>query len=164
MTVFEMAVSLSVVLCGMVAGVTFAFAVVVMPGIRDLGDRDYLRAFKAIDGVIQRGQPLFMLAWLGSAVAVVVSALLSFWHADGAARLIAVVAAGVYLLGVQLPTLAINVPLNNRVQALDLETLDDTRLGALRAGFDGRWMRWNVLRTVLAIASVALLLVVLTRG
>ena len=52
-----------------VAGVVFAFAVVVMPGIRTLPDADFLRAFQVIDRVIQDNQPLFLLVWVGSIVA-----------------------------------------------------------------------------------------------
>ena len=58
------------VLNGLVAGFVFAFAVVVMPGLGTLPDRDFLRAFKRVDGVIQDNQPLFILVWVGSAAVV----------------------------------------------------------------------------------------------
>jgi uncharacterized membrane protein len=37
----------------LVAGFLFAFAAVIMPGIRSLGDRAFIRAFQVIDRVIQ---------------------------------------------------------------------------------------------------------------
>ena len=46
--------------CALVAGLLFAFAVVVMPGLRWLGDREFPGAFRAVDGVIQAAQPVFL--------------------------------------------------------------------------------------------------------
>ena len=40
---------LSTLLCSLVAGFVFAFAIVAMPGIKSLSDHDFLQAFKAID-------------------------------------------------------------------------------------------------------------------
>jgi uncharacterized membrane protein len=64
----QIALALAAFLCSLVAGFLLAFALVVMPGIRNLGNREFLRAFREIDGVIQRGHPLFGLVWLGSVV------------------------------------------------------------------------------------------------
>jgi uncharacterized membrane protein len=70
MNFFEISLVLSALLCALVTGFVFAFASVVMPGIQTLDDRDFLRAFKAMDLVIQRNQPLFMLVWVGSVLAL----------------------------------------------------------------------------------------------
>ena len=45
----------------------FTFAIIVMPGTKTLGDLGFLKAFKAMDRVIQDNQPVFILVWLGSA-------------------------------------------------------------------------------------------------
>ena len=101
--------------------------------------------------MIQRGQPLFGLVWLGSVVAVLVAAFWGFWALEGLERAMAVVAAVVYILGVQVPTFIVNIPLNTRVQ----------RGEATRAEFEPRWNRWNVLRAACASLSAVLLLGVL---
>ena len=63
-----------------------------------------------------------------------------------------------YLFGVQLPTITINVPLNNGLQALDVDALDEAALQRARAVFEGRWNRWNAIRTVLScLISVVLI-------
>ena len=138
-------------LCALVAGFVFGFAVVVMPGIGTLNDREFLRAFQAVDGVIQRGQPLFGLVWLGSAVAVLIAVAVGMGHLDGLDRFVLLAAGLIYLLGVQLPTFAVNVPLNNRLQKLDLDSVDDLACQSIRGDFEPRWNRWNILRTVVAI-------------
>ena len=76
MGIFEIALILATFLCSLVAGLVFVFAVVVMPGIGSLNDREFIRAFQVIDGVIQNNQPAFVFVWIGSAVALVTSAVL----------------------------------------------------------------------------------------
>lgn len=75
MGIFQTALILSTFLCSMVAGFLFAYAIVVMPGIKNLNDREFIRAFQVTDRIIQNNHPKFMLVWLGSAIALIVSAL-----------------------------------------------------------------------------------------
>ena len=103
-----------------------------MPGIRRLNDREFIRAFQVMDGVIQNNQPLFVLVWVGSVVALVTSAVLGIGQLDGAGRLLIIFAALAYLLGVQLPTVTINVPLNNQLQTLDVDAMNETSQNAAR--------------------------------
>ena len=147
----------------LVAGFVFAFATVVMPGIATLSDKDYLQAFKVIDGVIQSGQPVFGIIWLGSAVAIIASAIAGFWFLDGSNFWLTVGACALYILGVQVPTLAFNIPLNNRLQSHDLEKMSKSELKDARRDFEDPWMRWNLFRTIIATVSSVILLVVLLR-
>ena len=96
-----------------------------MPGIRSLNDHDFLQAFKVIDRVIQQQQPIFVLVWLGSILSLVTAALVGIVQFDGVNRLLIGIAAAIYLLGVQLPTFTINVPLNNQLQMLQLDVISD---------------------------------------
>ncbi len=159
---FHATLTVATLLCSLVAGLLFAFAVVVMPGIRALDDDAFLRAFQEMDGVIQRNQPLFVLVWAGSVPLVIAAAGLGVASAAGPARWVMIAAAAIYLVGVQLPTIAVNIPLNNQLQALDVASLsaDERRVARLR--FEPRWNRWNVARTVLAVVATVLLL--LTRS
>jgi uncharacterized membrane protein len=161
MTLFEIILLAAALLCALTAGIVFAFAVVVMPGIRTLPDRDFLRAFAVMDRVIQRNEPRFLVVWVGAVVTLVAAVVLGLGALGGVARMLLIGATAVYLLGVQAPTLAVNVPLNNRLQALDLDDLDDAALRAARDAFEGRWNRWNAARTVFACISVIALLVVI---
>ena len=65
MDFLRLGLSVSTLLCALVAGLVLAFAIVVMPGIRHLNDHDYLQAFKVMDRVIQNNHPVFMVVWLG---------------------------------------------------------------------------------------------------
>ena len=163
MGVFQIALILAAFLCSLVAGFLFAFAIVTMPGIRSLNDQEFLRAFQVMDRVIQNKQPLFILVWVGSVVALVTSAVLGVGQLDGTGRLLMIFAALVYLFGVQLPTVTINVPLNNKLQALDVDAMHEGTQQAARKEFEPRWNRWNSFRTVFASLASALLMVLLFR-
>lgn len=151
MALFDAVLIIATLLCGLVSGFLLAFAIVVMPGIARLDDAAFLKAFQAIDGVIQKGQPLFGLMWLGSVVAVLAAAVVGWWSLAGVDRALVIAAALVWALGVQLPTFRINIPLNNRVQ----------RSQIARAEFEPRWNRWNAIRTALAVLATVLLLLAL---
>ena len=150
-------------LSALTAGFLFAFAVVVMPGLETLDDAAYLRAFQRIDGVIQRGQPLFVLMWVGSMIAVLAALVVGVEALQGTDRVLLAGAGLLYLGGVQLPTVAVNIPLNNRVQQVDVDGLGPREQGEARAAFEARWNRWNRIRTGLAVGTVAVLLTLLVR-
>jgi uncharacterized membrane protein len=163
MEIFQVVLVVTTLLCALVAGLVFSFAVVVMPGIGSLDDRGFIRGFQVIDGVIQKNQPLFMLVWLGSIVAVLASLVIGFRQLDGIERLLLIFAGALYLLFVHLPTFTINVPLNNKLQALDVDSADDASLGEARRDFESRWMLWNSIRTVCASLASVLLMILLLR-
>lgn len=163
MVFFQAAFILATFLCSLVAGFLFAFAVVVMAGIRNLNNSDFIRAFQVMDGIIQNNQPIFMVVWPGSVLALIVAAALGVEHLDTTGCWLLIVAALAYLLGVQLPTITINVPLNNRLQSLNVDAMDDSAHAAARVAFEQRWNRWNVIRTVVSCLVSFLLIVLVLR-
>ncbi len=143
------------------AGLVLTFALLVMPGLGKLDDAAFIRAFQVIDGVIQNGQPIFAVVWLGSILSTFAAAALGFFVLEGWPLWLLLAAAVLYALAVQLPTFAINVPRNNRLQGLQVDELDAETLARERAHFEPTWNRWNIIRTWAATAvSVAQVLVV----
>ena len=163
MDTLHIALVLSTLLCSLVAGFVFAFACVAMPGLGTLDDQGFLHGFQVMDRVIQNNQPLFMLVWAGSVVTLLVTAVIGFGQLAGLDRALLLGAVVVYLLGVQLPTATINVPLNNQLQTLDLEAMSEEALAEARTRFEPRWNRWNQIRTVLAVVVSTLLIVLALR-
>lgn len=161
--IFQIALILAAFLCSLVAGFLFAFALVVMPGIKGLKDPEFIRAFQVMDRIIQNNQPVFVLVWVGSVVALVISVALGIGQLAGAGRLIIISAALAYLLGVQLPTAIINIPLNNKLQTVDVEVANEAAQEAARQDFEPHWNRWNSIRTAFASMASALLIILLFR-
>jgi uncharacterized membrane protein len=162
-TIFDVTLIAATLLCSLVAGFLLSFAIVAMPGLKKLDDAQFLRAFQEIDLVIQKRQPLFMTLWTGSVLSLVVAAGMGMSRLDGLGLMLIVGAALIYLLGVQFPTLAVNVPLNNRLQTLRVDTLHTTEHRDARESFEDRWNRWNAFRTAAASLTSLLLIVALLR-
>lgn len=161
MGIFEIALIVATLLCSLVAGFVFAFAVVVMPGIKHLNDGEFIRAFQVMDRVIQNNQPLFMFVWVGSSFALILATGFGIAELTGGKRLLLLVAACLYLLAVQAPTITFNIPLNNKLQTLDVDAMDERDRQLARAGFEPRWNQWNAIRTVFASLASALLIILL---
>ena len=162
MAFLDISLIFTILLCSLVSGFIFTYSIVVMPGLSNLNDKDFLKAFQVTDAVIQNNQPLFMFTWIGSIVAIlttivaslITAGLLEFW-------LIILVGAA-YLLGVQGITVAIHIPLNNHIQKLNIEELNDKTLAYERKNFEAKWNFFNKIRTFVAISVSSLLLIVLS--
>ena len=152
---FHASLMISILLCALVAGLVFSFSVVVMPGIAKSTDRDFLIAFRNIDEVIQKNQPLFMLVWVGSIFVVLATFALGTLYLSGVERLLLWFGSAVYLLGVQLPTAIYNIPLNNELQDFDVMTSSDSELAEFRTEFEPSWNKWNKFRTMNSIVAVS---------
>lgn len=136
----------------MVAGLTFCFAHLVMPGLGTLGDLAFLTAFQRIDAAISN--PWMMSTFLGSPVLTLVSLLLHLPGRSPAAPWL--VAALVFVVATVLITGVVHLPLNAAIQAAAPE-LPDT--AGLRSDVETRWRRWNVARTATSTAALGALLV-----
>ncbi|WOO42595.1 DUF1772 domain-containing protein [Rubellicoccus peritrichatus] len=144
----------------LVAGFTFTFAVIIMPGIKQLEDSAFIRTFQVIDGIIQGGQPLFGVVWIGSILSTLAIAAIGLFQFDGWHKWVPVAVATVYFVGVQLPTFTINIPRNNRLQTLQVGLMDHASIVKERSYFEATWNRWNVIRTWVALAvSISLMLI-----
>mgnify|MGYP000468491246 FL=1 len=157
-TLFPIILILTALFSSLVAGFLFAFAIVVMPGIKNLSDGEFIRAFQEMDGIIQNNQPLFMVMWGGSILAIIISAIMGFWQLDSIGRVIMIIATLLYIFGVQFPTITINVPLNNQLQKLTTHSMSADELQIARSKFEPRWNQANIIRTgVATLVSVMLL-------
>ena len=163
MEFFPIVVLVAAALCGLVAGFLFGFAVVAMPGLTKLSDREFIRAFQVMDRVIQDRQPLFVVVWVGSVVALLVALAMGFQQPDGFTRGLLIAASALYLFGVQLPTARGHIPLNNEIQTVDVEAIGEIEQKQTRERFEARWNRSNRMRTAIAVVTMVLLLVVLVR-
>ena len=161
--IFPLILISAVLLSSLVTGLVFGFAIVTRPGLAKLSNKNFLNAFKNIDEVIQKNQPIFMLVWIGSIMAVILTLTLGILLLSGMEKILLLSASLLYLLGVQLPTVFYNIPLNNMIQELDINLMEDSELEKSRSGFEKSWNRWNNIRTLNGIVAVFIWLVLLIR-
>lgn len=97
--------------CGLIAGVFFAFSTFVMNALARQPPAQGIATMQSINITVIN--PLFMTAFLGTAVACILLAISSLlnWHQPSAAYLL--VGSLLYLVGTVLVTIVGNVPLND---------------------------------------------------
>ena len=164
MNSLDVALVFAAMTCSLVTGFIFTYAVVVMPGFSKLNDKEFLRAFQVTDGVIQNNQPLFMLTWVGSIISVLSVIAISIFSLGFSEAWLMFVVGLIYLLGVQGITISIHLPLNNRIQAIDINNMNDQSLNEERTKFETRWNNFNKIRTFIAFStSLSFLLILIER-
>ncbi|HEY1177875.1 MAG TPA: anthrone oxygenase family protein [Phytomonospora sp.] len=135
----------------LITGLFFGFSTAVNGALNKLTDREYLRAMQSINRVILN--PVFMLCFVGSPVLLILSVILHFDDTDSARFWFLAAAAAVYTVGLFFVTIGANVPLNNRLEALDVEALDDAGLAEARGWFEKPWNARHAVRTVAGVIA-----------
>ena len=161
MNILDISLILSILTCSLVTGFIFTYAVVVMPGLSKLNDKEFIRAFQVTDGIIQNNQPLFMLTWVGSIIAILSSILIAIIFFEISETWLIILIGVVYLLGVQGITISIHIPLNNHLQQVNIDELNAERLSEERIKFENKWNNFNIIRTMIAFSVSVLLLLIL---
>ena len=162
MDLLEISLIFSITLCSLVSGFIFSYAIVVMPGLSNLNDKEFIRAFQVTDAVIQNNQPIFMFTWIGSIVSLLSTILTSVVGLGLSETWLVVLFSVVYLLGVHGITLAIHIPLNNHIQKISIEELNDEAITNERVKFERKWNYFNNIRTSISISVSLLLLIILS--
>ncbi|MET7394382.1 anthrone oxygenase family protein [Dactylosporangium sp. NPDC005572] len=146
-------------LVGLSAGVFFAYSTSVMLALKRVDDRTFVDVMQKINVAILNGW--FLTVYVGALLAAVAAALL---HLGGGHRQpLPWLVAAVVLYGVVfVVTAAINVPLNNQLNAAG-PAAGIPDLAAVRASFEADWVRWNLVRTVASAGALLTLAIALLR-
>jgi uncharacterized membrane protein len=142
---------------GVVGGIFYAFSTFVMAALGRLSSEQGAAAMKAINVTVIN--PVFMLAFMGTAILclVLAGASLLWWSRPGGMLILA--ASLLYLLGCFGVTMLFNVPLNNQLAAVA-----PAQEAALWSRYLDLWTAWNHLRTLAPILSAILFTVALLRA
>ena len=131
---------------GLMAGLFYAYSCSVMPALKGADDRTFVDTMQRVNVAIVNGW--FLLAFLGAAVFGVLAAVLHF----GRPGFGWVVAGAVLYVATLVITGAVNIPLNNALDAAgDPAAVPD--LTAVREAFETTWVRWNLARTATSSAG-----------
>jgi uncharacterized membrane protein len=129
---------------GLMAGLFYAFSVSVMPGLGRGDDKTFVEGMRGINVAIINGW--FLLSFLGAPLLAGVAVILNL---GSGATLWWTVAGFACLVGMIVLTGAVHIPMNNAL----MEGGD--AYGKVREMFETRWVRWNILRTLVTIGGFA---------
>lgn len=151
--------TLSVLICaalgsGMMAGLFCSFSNFLMQALSEIPPPKGIAAMQSINLVIVR--PAFLFVFFGTGVACVLFLVLGWGQLDNSALAWAAAGGALYVLGSIVVTIAFNVPLNNRLAAVDSESDEGAKMWEI---YLVRWTRWNHVRSIATIASTIFLVV-----
>lgn len=139
---------------GVTAGIFFAFSTFVMAALGRVSADQGVAVMRAINVTVLN--PLFMLAFMGTALACALLAAGSLVVWSGPAGKLALAGALIYLMGCLAATMVFNVPLNER-----LANASPGQLVTLWPHYLKAWTNWNHVRTIAPLASMALFIAAL---
>jgi len=160
--ILDISLFFSILLSALVTGFILTYAIVIMPGVSNLDDKEFIKAFQVTDGIIQNNQPIFILIWVGSIMSVlstIITSILSLGILDA---WIIIFVGVVYLMVVQGITISIHLPLNKSIQNIDINSSNSETLSKMRKSFETKWNYFNNVRTVVAFFVVLIFLSILT--
>ena len=155
-----LATLLALVLCGAMFGFFYAWVCSTMWGLDTADPRVAIDAMLAMNASVRNA--VFAPAFFGTAPALWLAAALA--SRSGARRAAGwLTAAGlVYLLGGNVVTFAVNVPMNEALAAIDAPA-DPEAASEVWRNYSDRWQLWNQLRAVACGAALLLAAVGLHR-
>lgn len=139
---------------GIAAGVYALYMFVIMPGLARTDDRTFVGAFQQIDTAIVG--PFLLVFFIGPLALAIWAAMLHAGNDDQTAFMLIASAVAIQIL-MAIITVAVNVPLNNRIKAAGDPSRIADLAGVRRRFNESRWVRWNRVRTLAAVAAFALL-------
>ena len=154
----DLAVLVSALGCGLMAGFFFAFSICVMRALGAIPPAHGISAMQSINVAVIN--PWFLTPFLGMTVlsVILIIAAVLRWNEPGAAYVLA--GSLLYFLGTFLVTILFNVPRNNALEAV---VANSTEGAALWADYLITWTKWNHVRTIAALAGAVSFTIALTR-
>ncbi|MFE3452843.1 DUF1772 domain-containing protein [Nonomuraea sp. NPDC059194] len=146
-TLTQIAALLSLVLLGAMAGLFYGFSISVMPGLDAIRAEQAVAAMRSMNRKILN--PVFLLMYLAAPVAPVATGVLLLTQDVSGAGIAFLASGGLYIAGSFAVTAAVNVPMNNALEA------DQGEPQRLWAAYSARWRRWNTIRGLVSFASLA---------
>lgn len=143
----------AIVLTGLSAGFFYAWSVSVIPGTQKIVNSNYLETMQSINRAILN--PAFFLIFFGSIVFLSIGSVYQF-HTSKTAFWFMLTASALYLIGTVGVTALGNVPLNNQLDALNINEMSPEKLSEFRDFYENKWNRLHLIRTIFAVGAFLL--------
>ena len=144
----------SVISCGLVAGVFLTFSDLVMKSLAAPRPAGGIECMQVINRKVFK--TVFMVLLLGMSALAPLLVGYAYFYVSGPASSWVIAGGAIYLVGVLLVTLIFNVPMNQRLDALDFS---GSEVASYWKTYVPNWSFWNHVRTISSGASAICYLV-----
>ncbi len=154
---FKISLFVTTFMVALIAGLFYAYTISVNLGLAKLSDAEYLRSMQSINRAILN--PWFFASFMGSLIMLP----LSTWMSSGAdgydlSFYLLLAATMLYVVGVFGVTIFGNVPLNEALDKWDMGNATLQELSKRRTTFEIPWNKYNMVRTLANVVTLALLI------
>jgi uncharacterized membrane protein len=147
----------AILLIGIMAGIFFTWSNAVKPGIGKLSDIEYLRALQAMNRVILN--KAFIGIFIGAVIAVTLVPIAHFKLFPDNIFWLFIITLATYWIGVFGVTVLGNVPLNELLDEINLESITLEEIKALRTSIEVKWNNLNLIRSISSGITFVLLII-----
>jgi len=141
---------------GLIAGLFYSWSVSVTPGLAKISDENYLQVFQSMNRAILN--PVFFIFFMGLVILLPLLSYLYYSSPVSAQFWYILSAAILYLIGVIAVTIFGNVPMNNTLEVLQIDSMSPEQMSSFRFGFEKKWNNLNWARTICSSLSFVLLI------
>lgn len=135
---------------GVMTGLFFTFSVFMMTALDRLPSEQSVAAMQSINKAIVT--PLFILVFLGTAIASIALIGISLFTLDEPGRVYMLVGSGLYLIGVMVITIGYHIPRNDAIDAIDPNSAE---AASHWARYMAEWVPWNHVRGLASLGATA---------
>ena len=147
---------LTILACGLIAGVFYSYSCSVNPGLKNLSDTGYLQSMQQINRAILN--PVFFASFMGTLILLPLSTWLGRGHLSSTQFYYFLAASIIYIIGAFGVTIAGNVPLNEALDRFDISSATTEQIKLHRQQFESKWNQLHLIRTLASVASFLLVI------
>ena len=141
---------------GLMAGIFFTWSNAVKPGIGKLNDIEYLKALQSMNRVILNIQ--FKIVFFISIISVALVPVLNFDLYPNSIFWIFIFILVIYWVGAFGVTLFGNIPINEKLDKINLKSVSSQKIKLLRESIESNWNNLNLIRTISSFIAFLLLI------
>ena len=146
---------ITILLNALSVGFFFAWSVSVILGTQKVSDYTYLESMQSINREILN--PAFFIVFFGSLITLIINTCLQFNNKPVFWLVLA--STIIYLIGTFGVTAFGNVPLNNELDTLNINSIILKELENFRTYYESTWNHYHSIRTISGMISFILLLI-----
>jgi len=146
---FVIGAALAAIGCGVAAGFFMTFSDLIMPSLEAVEGRAGIEAMQMINIKVNTSVSVSVLWAMVFALPILL--VLDLLWAGGVGLPWILSGGALYLLGVLVVSFRVNVPMNNRLEAMDRQ--EESTQAYWATEFVPRWIRWNSVRTIAATGA-----------
>lgn len=135
---------ITILLIGLSGGLFYAWQVSVIPGTLKISDPSYLETMKSINKEILN--PYFFVIFFGALLLVITDAGIHLFNTWNMSTFCVAIAAILYAITFGITAFG-NVPLNDALEALQLNELNASELKNFRNYYELAWNKYHLYRT-----------------